>query len=39
MESQVYQRYMKDEGVVDIGVAKLNVAKTGNWILHLSSLA
>lgn len=35
VESQIYQRYIKDEGTV----GKLNVAKTGNWFLHLSSAA
>lgn len=35
IESQIYQRYIKDEGTV----AGLNVAKTGNWFLKLSSSA
>lgn len=35
VESQIYQRYIKDEGTI----GKLNVAKTGNWFMHLSSAA
>ena len=35
IESQIYQRYIKDEGTI----AGLNVAKTGNWFLKLSSSA
>jgi len=39
MESHVYQRYVKDEGTIDIGVAKLNKSKLGSAILNLSSMA
>ena len=35
IESQIYHRYIKDEGTI----AGLNVAKTGNWFLKLSSSA
>ena len=37
MESNVYQRYMKDEGTL-FGT-KLSVSKAGNWILHTASFA
>ena len=35
VESQIYQRYIKDEGTV----GKINIATTGNWLMRLSSAA
>lgn len=37
MESQVYQRYLKDEG--NIGDTKINKNKTVSWMLNVSSTA
>lgn len=39
MEGHVYQRYMKDEGSVDILVGNLNKGKVGNWLMKMSSMA
>lgn len=35
VESQIYHRYIKDEGTI----GKINVAKAGNWFMRLSSAA
>ena len=35
VESQIYRRYIKDEGTI----GKINVAKAGNWFMKLSSAA
>ena len=35
VESQIYHRYIKDEGTI----GKINVAKAGNWFMKLSSAA
>lgn len=35
IESQIYHRYIKDEGTI----GKINIAKAGNWLLKLSSAA
>ena len=37
MESQIYHRYIKDEGT--IGDTNINVAKSVNWLLKVSSVA
>lgn len=35
VESQIYHRYIKDEGTI----GKINIAKAGNWFMKLSSAA
>jgi hypothetical protein len=37
MESQIYHRYIKDEGT--IGNTNINTAKSVNWLLKVSSVA
>lgn len=39
LESHVYQRYIKDEGTVDIFGKRLNKAKLTSWLLSVSSTA
>jgi len=39
MESHIYQRYMKDAGVIDTGLLKLSKGKIGNMLLSLNSMA
>lgn len=38
MATHIYQRHIKDEGVTNLGILKLNNAKLGNWILKTSSV-
>jgi len=39
MESRLYQRYLKDEGVIDTGLFKLSKGKMGRFLLSLNSMA